>query len=69
VPAVKQSGCGEYGSRYREHQIRDESDFEKHADYIHYNPVKHSYVNRPIDWRYSTLSHLRSSVWLDIPSM
>ena len=24
-------------------------------DYIHYNPVKHDWVSRPVDWPYSTL--------------
>lgn len=38
---------GIWQRRYWEHQIRDELDFEKHADYIHYNPVKHGYVKRP----------------------
>ena len=23
-------------------------------DYIYYNPVKHGYVNRPIDWPHSS---------------
>ena len=32
--------------RFWEHQIRDEADFEKHADYIHYNPVKHGLVTK-----------------------
>jgi putative transposase len=27
--------------RYWEHLIRDEVDFHRHMDYIHYNPVKH----------------------------
>jgi putative transposase len=27
--------------RYWEHLIRDEDDFKKHVEYIHYNPVKH----------------------------
>ena|SRR2546427_3051860 len=40
--------------RYWEHQIRDERDFERHCDDIHYNPVKHGYVRRPVDWQYST---------------
>ncbi len=40
--------------RYWEHQIRDEHDFARHADYIHYNPVKHGYVGRVADWPYST---------------
>lgn len=27
--------------RYWEHWIRDDEDFGRHLDYIHYNPVKH----------------------------
>src|SRR6266571_793426 len=26
--------------RYWEHQIRDQTDYNRHVDYIHYNPVK-----------------------------
>ena len=37
--------------RFRQHMIRDEDDFRRHFDYIHYNPVKHGYVNRPHDWK------------------
>ena len=40
--------------RYWEHQIRDERDFERHCDYIHYNPVKHGYVARMADWPHSS---------------
>jgi putative transposase len=40
--------------RFWEHQLRDEDDFAKHLDYIHYNPVKHGYVRRARDWQYST---------------
>ena len=40
--------------RFWEHLIRDELDFEHHADYIHYNPVKHGHVMSPRDWIYST---------------
>ncbi len=40
--------------RFWEHQIRDENDFERHADYIHFNPVKHGLANRAVDWPYST---------------
>jgi REP-associated tyrosine transposase len=32
--------------RYWEHTIRDERDFERHVDYIHFNPVKHGLVAR-----------------------
>jgi len=41
--------------RYWEHMIRDDRDFEKHADYIHYNPVKHGLVKSPGEWPYSTI--------------
>jgi putative transposase len=40
--------------RFWEHEIRDEDDFERHADYIHYNPVKHGYVKTPAEWEYSS---------------
>lgn len=35
--------------RYREHQIRDEDDFNRHIEYIHYNPVKHGFVCSPFE--------------------
>lgn len=40
--------------RFWEHQIRDESDFNRHVDYLHYNPVKHGYCQQVGDWPYST---------------
>jgi putative transposase len=40
--------------RFWEHTIRDESDFHKHLDYIHYNPVKHKLVSCPHLWQYSS---------------
>jgi putative transposase len=43
-------------ARYWEHLLRDETDFQKHLDYIHYNPVKHGYTTRPLDWRWSSFS-------------
>jgi putative transposase len=41
-------------NRFWEHLVRDEIDFERHADYIHYNPVRHGYVSLPGDWPYSS---------------
>lgn len=41
--------------RFWEHKIRDENDFEKHVDYIHYNPVKHGLCEQPKSWPYSTI--------------
>jgi putative transposase len=43
--------------RFWEHQIRDERDFEKHVEYIHWNPVKHRYVETVADWPYSSFHH------------
>lgn len=40
--------------RFWEHLIRDERDFAKHVEYIHYNPVKHELVKAPKDWEYSS---------------
>ena len=46
---------GIWQRRYWEHQIRDDLDLTRHVDYIHYNPVKHGWVSRAVDWPHSTL--------------
>jgi putative transposase len=48
---------GEYNlwqRRYWEHTVRDEIDLRHHVDYVHYNPVKHGWVQRVDQWPYST---------------
>lgn len=40
--------------RFWEHTIRNERDLENHIAYIHYNPVKHSYVASPCEWPHSS---------------
>jgi len=40
--------------RFWEHCVRDERDFARHCDYIHYNPVKHGLARTPGEWVYST---------------
>jgi putative transposase len=40
--------------RFWEHRIKDERDFARHMDYIHFNPVKHGLVQKPGEWPYST---------------
>lgn len=45
---------GIWQRRFWEHRIRDELDYRRHMDYIHYNAVKHGHVTRSIDWPYST---------------
>jgi putative transposase len=48
---------GEFGiwqRRFWEHLIRNDEDYARHMDYIHYNPVKHGHVARPADWPHSS---------------
>jgi len=42
--------------RYYDHLIRDEQDFSRHLDYLHYNPVKHGLVLCAADWIWSSFS-------------
>ncbi len=46
--------------RFWDHVIRNERDLHNHFDYIHWNPVKHGYVQRPEDWDQSSYRF-----WLD----
>lgn len=39
---------------FYDHVIRNQNDFNNHANYIHYNPVKHGYVSKPQDWPWSS---------------
>lgn len=45
---------GIWQRRYWEHLIRDETDFTRHVDYIHINPVKHGLVSHVADWPHSS---------------
>jgi putative transposase len=40
--------------RFWDHVIRDEYDLNRHLDYIHWNPVKHGFVDHPEDWPQSS---------------
>ena len=40
--------------RFWEHLIHDEADYNRHLDYIHYNPVKHGLCSQVKDWQYSS---------------
>jgi len=46
---------GIWQRRYWEHLLRDEEDFSRHVEYIHFNPVKHGHVPRAADWPYSSI--------------
>jgi putative transposase len=56
VPAgyQRQRRRGIWQPRFIEHTIRDEADLRHHADYLHYNPIKHGYVRHLRDWRWSS---------------
>jgi REP-associated tyrosine transposase len=41
-----------------EHAIRDQDDYARHMDYLHFNPVKHGYVTAVAQWPYSTFHRL-----------
>jgi putative transposase len=45
---------GIWQRRFYEHTIRDVDDFARHVDYIHWNPVKHAWVDHAIEWPFST---------------
>jgi putative transposase len=45
---------GIWQRRFWEHLIRDDLDYARHVDYIHFNPVKHGHVSNVKDWPHST---------------
>jgi putative transposase len=49
--------------RFWEHAIRDEDDWRNHVDCVHTNPVKHGYVRRPGDWRWSSFERAVRCGW------
>jgi putative transposase len=56
--SIPRNRRGEYAlwqRRFWEHTIRDERDFERCADYIHFNPVKHQIVSTPNAWPHSSI--------------
>lgn len=50
----KRGERGLWQRRFWEHRIRDELDYQRHVDYIHWNPVKHGWVQPVMDWEYSS---------------
>lgn len=50
--------------RFWEHAVRNRHDFERHMDYVHFNPVKHGYVKQVKEWRHSTFHrYVRDGVY------
>jgi putative transposase len=59
--SASRSRKGERGiwqRRYWEHVIRDERDYARHMDYIHYNPVKHGLTQCVRGWPHSSFHRL-----------
>ena len=55
---------GLWQRRYWEHLIRDDADLQQHADYIHFNPVKHGHATSAVDWPWSTIHRYIAKGWL-----
>ncbi|OIO57691.1 MAG: transposase [Alphaproteobacteria bacterium CG_4_10_14_0_2_um_filter_63_37] len=49
--------------RFWEHLIRDEEDWRRHVDYIHFNPVKHGLAAHPAQWRWSSFRRAVAKGW------
>jgi putative transposase len=54
VCRAKRGERGIWQRRFWEHVIRDEADYARHVDYIHFNPVKHGWSEAVREWPYST---------------
>ena len=60
---MKRGERGIWQRRFWEHQIRDDVDYQRHVDYIHWNPVRHGLVKRVRDWPHSSFhAYVRRSV-------
>ena len=63
---IKRGERGIWQRRYWEHMIRDDLDYQRHVDYIHWNPVKHNLVSQVKNWPYSSFhSYVRRGVLLE----
>jgi putative transposase len=57
---------GVWQPRFWEHTIDDEDDLENHFHYIHFNPVKHGYVQRVADWSHSSFHRYVRQGWYPV---
>jgi len=60
---------GIWQPRYWEHHIRNETDFDEHVAYIHFNPVKHGLVREIEDWPFSSWHRDNRRAGLGPPSV
>jgi len=51
--------------RFWDHIIRDQNDLNNHINYIHYNPLKHHYIDNPSKWEFSSMKdYIKRGVYL-----
>ena len=55
---------GTWQRRFWEQWIRDETDLQRHVDYVHINPVKHGHAERAADWPHSSIHRYIRAGWL-----
>ncbi len=61
---MKRGERGLWQRRFWEHLIRDATDYRQHIDYIHWNPVKHGWVECVKDWPHSSFHrYVRDGVY------
>lgn len=52
--------------QFYEHEINDETDFIRHMDYLHYNPVKYGLVKMVVHWPYSSFHrYVKQGVYME----
>ena len=51
--------------RFSDRQIRNERHYYTTLNYIHYNPTKHNYVQKPKDWTCSSLHCMKNILGLN----
>ena len=57
---------GIWQRRFYEHTVRDETDLQRCADYIHFNPVKHGLCDNVRDWAFSSFHRYVRDGWLPL---
>jgi len=61
---IRRRERGVWQRRYWEHHIRGPEDYAAAVSYCHFNPVKHGFVGRAQDWRYSSVHRdIRAGRW------
>jgi putative transposase len=51
--------------RFWDHVIRNENDYVRHVDYIHYNPVKHGLTPSPFEYELSSINRWAARGYYD----